>query len=587
MLPNVLGFSGLDGSLSFKEEQFPNLTAREWRMVQGLDSAAALVSSGHVVAAAAEERFTRQKGTDRFPKNAIRFCLEQGDTNLSEIDVIAHAFSYGAMRSHFEESSDFLLSQYEAVFSPELQKAHLDKHFPLGTSEKLVSVPHHSAHAASAFYLSGFDESLILVSDGMGEQESATISIGSSSGIRRIATVPANHSLGVLYSLFTHHLGFRFNSGEYKVMGLAPYGNARTHYAKINALVHLKDDGLYSIPILAGNHSGPENANYTGALAKLEELFGPARTPEGELTAYHFDIAAGLQAVLQNCQMHLLRHFRAQTGLENLCLAGGVALNCVANGTMLRSSLFKRLFVQPAAGDDGAAIGAALQVQKNEYDLTNRMGLPFWGPEYEDEEIEKVLQQDNGIRWKKNESYDDLAEHVAARIAKGEIIGWFQGRMEFGPRALGNRSILADPRGKEMRERINNLVKKREDFRPFAPAVTVEDAGRYFVLPSDVDAFSTMLCVAPVQKDEREGLPAVTHVDGSARVQTVAEKDNPRFWKLLRAFEKASGIPILLNTSFNVRGQPIVCSPSEAVTTFKDAGLDGLVIGDYLVELSA
>ena len=319
-------------------------------------------------------------------------------------------------------------------------------------------------------------------------------------------------------------------------------------------------------------------------LRGLTERFGPARDPEGEITQQHKDIAASLQAVLQACQLHVVRHFKQETGQRNLCMAGGVALNCSANGVIRRSRLFEGMFVQPAAGDDGCAIGAALYAQRlqDKSFRPRKMGMPLWGPEFGEAELRSAL--DGEVEFTKVDSFEELSCQIAKKLAAGQIVAWFQGRMEFGPRALGSRSILADPRDPTMRDKINSLVKKREAFRPFAPVVTQEGAAKYFdIAEGDEETYAHMLYVTPVRAAYREQLPAVTHIDGSSRVQTVFQKTNPRLWSLLKAFEQTTGLPILLNTSFNVKGQPIVCTPQEAVETFLRARLDVLVLGDYIV----
>jgi carbamoyltransferase len=415
-----------------------------------------------------------------------------------------------------------------------------------------------------------------------------TVAVGRGREITTLKQASAFHSLGVLYGVFTLYLGFCMNMDEYKVMGLAPYGNPRRYFEKVMELVNLKNDGTYTIPAFAKDKTLLEKETHTGILRLLAERFGPPREPESDITQDHKDIAAALQAVLQACQLDVLRHFKAETGQRRLCLAGGVALNCSLNGVLRRSRLFDGIFVQPAAGDDGCALGAALVASKlHEPEFKPRkMTVPLWGPEFEESDIRQALDARPDCAWTKPDSFDALCAHVAERLSAGEVVAWFQGRMEFGPRALGSRSILADPRDPAMRDRINSLVKKREGFRPFAPVVTREAARRYFdIVPGDEDAFAHMLYVTHVLPAHRQKLPAVTHVDGSARVQTVSEADNPRLWKLLRAFESVTSLPILLNTSFNVKGEPIVCTPREALNTFRNARLDALVLGDYLVEL--
>ena len=584
---NVIGISGLDNSVSFKKKEFPNLSAREYRIAQGFDSAAALAADNGVLAAAAEERFTGEKATGAFPVHAIQYCLEAGNLRPQEVDFVAHGFAYGPWKSFLEEQ-EFTRKQYHEVYAPEVQQKHFDDRFPsFNWKDKFVPVDHHLAHAASAFYPSGFGDALILISDGMGEVHSMTVAVGHGAEIQVIKQVPARHSLGILYGVFTLYLGFYMGLDEYKVMGLAPYGNPRRYYNKMQEFIKLKEDGTYIIPIFAHDQTPLDRETHAGVLKFLEEQFGPAREPESEITQQHQDIAAALQAVLQNCQLHVLRHFKHQTGQTNLCLAGGVALNCSANGVINRSRLFERMFVQPAAGDDGTALGAALYVrhQKDPGCKSARMTVPLWGPEYSDEEIQQVLSGREDCQSSRVESFESLCQDIAARIDKGQIVAWFQGRMEFGPRALGSRSILADPRDPTMRDRINSLVKKREAFRPFAPVVTKEAATRFFdIKPGEEDTYAHMLFVTQVRAPYREKLPAITHVDGSSRAQTVAQAHNPRLWQLLNEFEKLSGLPVLLNTSFNVKGQPIVCTPKEALDTFLFAKLDVLVMGNFIVE---
>jgi carbamoyltransferase len=477
---------------------------------------------------------------------------------------------------------------YSEVLSPDVQRRNLEQFFP-GTDwpGKLVPVEHHLAHAASAFYTSGFRDALILISDGMGEIHSMTVAVGQDADITVLRQIPALHSLGILYGVFTLYLGFAFGVDEYKVMGLAPYGDPAQFYGQMAALVQLRDDGTYTIPILATNRTTLDKETHRGVLAELASRFGPAREPGTPLTQHHKNIAAALQATLQATQLHVLRQFRKETRMENLCLAGGVALNCSANGTIKRSRIFKHVFIQPAAGDDGAALGAALYVQKqrNPHFPSARMTMPLWGPAFSRAEVDTVLAGHGGSRIERADSMSVMCRQVAERLYCGHIVGWFQGRMEYGPRALGSRSILADPRDPAMRDRINALVKKREAFRPFAPVVTEEGASTFFdIVKGDESTYSHMLFVAQVRAPFREQLPAVTHVDGSARVQTVSYTDNPVLWELLCAFEALTGFPILLNTSFNVKGQPIVCTPAEALDTFLFAGLDLLVMGDTLVE---
>jgi carbamoyltransferase len=583
---NVIGISGLHNSVPFKKREFPNLSSRQYRMVQGLDAAAALVNRHGVQAVAAEERFIREKKTGAFPVNAMRYCLQAANVTPDAIDFIAHGFAYERWREFFAHKP-FLHSLYAEVYAPEIQIGYLQEHFPPHDwSQKFVAVPHHLAHAASSFYVSGFQEALILVADGMGELESTTIAVGQDSHIDVLQQVPAPHSLGFLYGVFTHYLGFSMNEDEFKVMGLAPYGNPRRYFAQMMDLCQLQSDGTYRIPFLLQNHTLEEKETFGGSLHILTDLFGPPREPGADITQRDMDIAAAVQSVLEASLMHMLRHYKNKTGQSHLCMAGGVALNCSANGVIKRSRLFKDICIQPASSDDGTALGAALYVQNlhEPQRLYPRMTVPLWGPQYSTQEIEQALQHNPECKASRYDSWEALAYDITQRLVQGQIVALYQGRMEFGPRALGNRSIVADPRDPSMRDRINHLVKKRESFRPFAPAVITEAASEFFDIPAgDEASYAHMLFTTPVRRAYRTRLPAITHVDGSARVQTVTREDNPRFWTLLHEFGKATGIPLLLNTSLNVRGEPIVCTPAEAIETFLRAQLDALVMEDFLV----
>jgi carbamoyltransferase len=424
----------------------------------------------------------------------------------------------------------------------------------------------------------------------MGEIHSMTVAVGQGKDITVLRQVSSLHSLGILYGVFTMYLGLYFGVDEYKVMGLAPYGNQRKYYSQIADLVHLREDGTYTIPLFASNRTQEEKETHSGILRELESRFGPPRGPGAEFTQHHKDVAAALQGVLQTCQLHVLRHFRRETGMENLCMAGGVALSCAANGVIKRSRQFKRMFVQPASGDDGVALGAALYVQRinNPKFEPKRMAAPLWGPGFSREEIQETLSARKDCVVRHMDSFQSLCREVAERLDQGQIVGWFQGRMEYGPRALGNRSILADPRDPKMRDKINALVKKREGFRPFAPVVTKEAATKYFeIQEGEEDTYAHMLLVTQVRAAFRDKLPAITHVDGSARVQTVSRENYPHLWQLLREFEGVTGLPILLNTSFNVKGQPMICTPTEALDTFLFARLDLLVLEEFLISSHA
>jgi carbamoyltransferase len=583
---NVIGLSGFDNAVRFKQSGVTLTDKRLLRIAQGFDSAAVLLQNGRLEMAVAEERLVREKATGEFPVRSIQCCLDRAGLQPRDLDYVAHGFDYTPHRETFQ-GDDFHRALFDQVYEPQLQVQLLGTHFPgVDWTRKFVPVPHHLAHAASAFFQSGFDQALVMVSDGMGEVDSMTMYAARGTSFTPLAKVPAFHSLGVLYSVFTLYLGFDFNMDEYKIMGLAPYGDRRKYFKQVMDLVRLKDDGTYYIPLFGKNATVQDKETHAGVLASLTDLFGPPRAPDEGMDQRFKDLAAAVQSVLQSVQLHVLRHFAAQTGLKDLCLAGGVALNCTNNGVVLRSRLFRNVFVQPASGDDGAALGAALYVHhtRDENASAARIAAPLWGPAYSRADIESALEGRTDIKAVPYDSFTALAADAAARLDQGAIIGWFQGAMEFGPRALGSRSILADPRPADMRTRVNMLIKKREGFRPFAPAVVAEHAAEYFeVERGDEETFAHMLFVVPVQPAYREKLPAVTHVDGTARVQTVRRETNERFYEVLEAFAARSGMPILLNTSFNVKGQPIVCSPTEAIDTFLAAGLDALVLGDFMV----
>ncbi len=583
---NILGLSGFDNAVSFKRRHFSDLESRAYRIAQGFDSAAVLLKDGAVQFGIAEERISREKATGAFPVQSIKACLAHSHISPGDIDFVAHAFDYGPHKAGMQEEA-YYRAQYDEVYDSSLQVRRLEDNFPgVDWASRFVAVPHHLAHAASAFYQSGFTESLVFVSDGMGETDSMTVYTARGADLKLIASVPAFHSLGVLYSVFTLYLGFDFNMDEYKVMGLAPFGDKRKYFNQVMELVRLKDDGTYAIPLFAQNQTVLQRESHSGVVAAMVERFGPARTPEGEMNQHYKDLAAAMQAVLQTVQLHVLRHFANSTGLDSVCMAGGVSLNCTANGIIKRSRLFRNVFVQPAAGDDGAALGAALYVQHTRKPGTPapRIDAPLWGPEYSRDEIKKVLDARTDIVVQQFDNFDDVTAATAERLERGEILGWFQGRMEFGPRALGCRSIIADPRPADMRNRVNMLIKKREGFRPFAPAVAAEKATEYFEIDAgDEETFNHMLFVLPVRQAYRDKLHAITHIDGTARVQTVTRDTNQRFYDLLKAFEVKAGLPVVLNTSFNVRGQPIVCNPVEAVDTFLSAGLAALVIDNFIV----
>ena len=600
------------------------------------DSAAALVRDREIVAAAQEERFSRRKNDERFPRHAIEFCLRHAQLPLAELDAVVF---YDKPITKFAR----LLESYLAVAPRGL--ATFPRVLPGWLSEKLnlrqtireelpglredcpiLFTEHHQAHAASAFYPSPFTEAAILTVDGVGEWATTTIGQGQEERIEMLKELRFPHSLGLLYSAFTAYCGFRINSGEYKLMGLAPYGEPKYAPLIYEHLLDLKADGSYwlNLDYFAFLRS------FTMTNEKFHRLFGgPPRAPESPIQTRHMDVAASIQAVTNEVMLRLARHARKVTGQRHLCLAGGVALNCVANGLILRAGIFDRLWIQPAAGDAGGALGAALAVayQGGETVKSAECGvrsaecekdaaLPasrrrlksgqrdlmhgaLLGPEFSEAEVKAVLEAHRAVYERLDAAA--LLDRTVDLLAREKVVGWVQGRMEFGPRALGNRSILGDPRSPRMQSVMNLKVKFRESFRPFAPVVRWERARDYF----ELDAESPyMLLVAPVRetirqpadggatgldrlKQLRSAIPAVTHVDYSARVQTLKREQNPRFYALLERFERATGCAVLVNTSFNVRGEPIICTPDDAYRCFVNTEMDYLVIGNFVLERTA
>jgi carbamoyltransferase len=579
----ILGISGLSNSLPFKRDHWPGLDEREYRISQGHDAAAALVVDGRIVAAAAEERFNRRKHSAAFPRAAAEYCLREAGLRTYDLAEIAHSFNYEPYEEIY--SLDPVSQQlYDEVFSREALLAEVEDFAPDFPLRDVHQVRHHLSHAASACYASGWDECLTVVIDAMGETQGASIFHARNGDLGRLGEISANDSIGILYSLVTLHLGFDFNSDEYKIMGLAPYGDPHRYAAVFDEMVEYRDCGAIRIPLLRLNHTRHERENYLKTREWLDAHLINRRDPDAEITQEHRDVAAALQACLNRTVMHICGHYAQRTGLRKLAMAGGVALNCTANGLLMRSGLFDEIFVQPAAGDDGAALGAALFRASLRGPLEHlRMPTPLLGPEYDRTAIETALSDFvDHVQVHRFDSFEGVIHAAAERIRRGEVIGWYRGRMEFGPRALGNRSILADPGHPEMRDRINAMVKMREAFRPFAPAVSIEQVDRWFdVAPRT--SLPYMIATVIVRPEHRAALPAVTHVDGSARVQTVSAKDNSDFHGLLRAVGKFTGREMVLNTSFNVKGQPIVNTPREAIETFLGTGIDCLFIGNLLV----
>ncbi|MBM3559119.1 MAG: carbamoyltransferase [Alphaproteobacteria bacterium] len=580
------------------------------------DSAAALVEDGRIVAAAQEERFTRKKHDAGFPGNAVDYCLQAGGTRLDDIDFVAFydkpflkferlletyvAFAPRGFRS-FRMAIPVWLK--EKLFQKSLLRDELKRWAPdFDWMTKLVFAEHHQSHAASAFYPSPFEEALVLTMDGVGEWATTSVATGRGNALEMTRELHFPHSLGLLYSAFTYYTGFKVNSGEYKVMGLAPYGEPRFARTILDNIVDLKPDGTFRLDQSYFNYC--TGLTMTGP--KFHALFGgPPRPQESWLTQREMDLAASVQAVTEEIVLRLTRSLAAETGLRNLCLAGGVALNCVANGKVLRDGRFDNVWVQPAAGDAGGALGAALvachhfqgQPRHRNGGIDGMQGS-YLGPEYPQDDIEQRLAA-AGARFRTSAEPDVIAG-TADALARGEAVGWFQGRMEFGPRALGGRSILGDPRSPAMQKTLNLKVKYRESFRPFAPSVLREDVAEWFEMDCDSPY---MLMVAPVVERRRRAMtdaeealfgidklnvprseiPAVTHVDYSARVQTVHRESNPRYHALIEAFKQRTGCPVLVNTSFNVRGEPIVCTPEDAFRCFMGSEIDRLVVGDCVL----
>jgi carbamoyltransferase len=582
-MANVVGISGFEGSIPFKRAHWPGLEEREYRISQGHDSAAVLLVDGQIVAAAAEERFSRKKHTGDFPIGAIHYCLEAAGLKRNQIDELAHGFDYSRYRAAFRLDPT-TAEQYDAVFSREKLLAQVNHHLPGFPADRVYQINHHLAHAASAYYTSGWDECLVVIIDGMGEVHSATVYHAHDNKMDKLAEISAKDSIGILYSIITLHLGFDFNSDEYKIMGLAPYGNPARYRHFFEQAVELLDNGTIKIPILHINNDRLDRETYGATRRYLEEHLIPARAPEGDTTDDHRDVAAALQECLDKVMLHICGHFGRQTGLRRLAMAGGVALNCTANGRLLQSGIFDDIYVQPAAGDDGSALGAALWRGAQNGGVHNvRFPVPFLGPEPTRAEIDKAIA-DTGSRVEVTRfaSLTETCTEAAKLIKAGRVLGWYRGRMEFGPRALGHRSILADPGHPQMRDRINAMVKMREAFRPFAPAVTLEQVQDWFEVPRGFE-LPYMIMTADVRQQHRAALPAITHVNGSARVQTVSKKDNCEFHTLLEAVGKTTGREMVLNTSFNVKGQPIVNTPREAIDTFLGTGIEFLFLEDTLL----
>ena len=579
------------------------------------DSAAALIKDGNIISAAQEERFSRKKHDARYPYNAINFILEDSNIKLNEIDHIVFfekpflkferlletymAFAPKGFKS-FSLSMPIWLREklFQKKFLFEKLKQH-DENFK--DINRIKFSEHHYSHAASAFYPSPFKEAIILTLDGVGEWATTTVAMGKDNNLKMLKEIYFPHSLGLLYSAFTYYTGFKVNSGEYKVMGLAPYGKPRYKDLIIEKLMDLKNDGSFRLNMKYFNYA----TGLTMTNKKFSDLFGqPVREPKKQLLSqFHMDIASSIQAVTEEIVLRIVKNLAEEHKAKNLCLAGGVALNCVANGKIFKEKIFDNIWIQPAAGDAGGALGAALaywhrELDKPRNDLKDQMKGSYLGPRFNENQVENKLKELKAVFRK--EKTNQIISITAKELSNSKTVGWFQGRMEFGPRALGGRSILADPRSEKMQKELNLKIKFRESFRPFAPSVLRDDASKWFDLDYDSPY---MLLVAEVNKDKqlkmsdkeenlfgidklnikRSSIPAITHVDYSARIQTVHKETNPKYYDLLMEFKKKTDCPVLVNTSFNVRGEPIVCSVEDAFNCFMGTNLDILVIEDFIL----
>jgi carbamoyltransferase len=579
------------------------------------DAAAALIRDGEIVAAAEEERFTRKKHDYEFPHNAIKFCLKMAAMRSEDLDYVVF------FEKPFTKFERLLFTSMQTfptsrkVFQESMITWLTDKLWIKGLIKQTLNIPeskilfsnHHLSHAASAFFCSPFDQAAILTVDGVGEWATATYGVGNDRVITLKREIRFPHSLGLLYSAFTAFLGFEVNEGEYKVMGMAPFGEPK-YVDKVWKLINQEADGSFTLNMeyFTFHHS---TENTYGS--KFVDLFGPARdpksfffTPESGYPSYfgekpvnyarlaqeneHYaDVAASIQRVTEDVLIKIAHHLHQETAMTKLCMAGGVALNSVANGRILRETPFEEIYVQPAAGDGGGALGAALYAYHSVWNKPRNgaMKHAYWGKAYDAREVSTFLKQ-SGISHTHLEDEDRLLERVADAIDQGKVVGWFQGRFEWGPRALGNRSILANPGKAEMKDVVNTKIKFREPFRPFAPSVLIEKASDYFDLPDASRHYPAryMLYVMDVHENKRDKLPAITHVDGTARLQTVSADASPRYYRLIEKVEQATGLPVVLNTSFNLKGEPIVNTPLEAYSTFSRSGIDMLVLGEHVIE---
>ena len=579
------------------------------------DAAAALFRDGQLIAAAEEERFTRKKHDYEFPQNAIDFCLRTGGIQAGDLDYVVffekpfikfERLLLSSMQT-FPQSHKVFREAMVTWFGDKLWIKHLIQNRLGLPPSKIIFSEHHLSHAASAFFCSPFEEAAILTVDGVGEWTTASFGIGKGTDIKLFKEIRFPHSIGLLYSAFTAFLGFEVNEGEYKVMGMAPFGTPR-YVEKVQKLIRFGNDGSFELDMDYFSFHYSTDRTYNN---RFVDLFGAPRDPKAHFftasteyptyfgdkpsnfdaaarsNQHYADLAASIQAVTEEALLRMATALQRETGLKNLCMAGGVALNSVANGKILKQTAFENIYIHPAAGDSGGAVGAAM------YLYHAILGKPrsfvmqhaYWGQEHGPAEIETFLKNEN-ISYQRLTSEDQVVDQVTDRLQQGKVVGWYQGRFEWGPRALGNRSIIADPRRTDMKDIVNVKIKFREPFRPFAPSVLAEKAGDYFELDNPPSHYPArfMLYVVDVRKEKQDVLPAITHVDGTGRLQTVTSDSNPRYYRLIETFGDATGVPVILNTSFNLKGEPIVNTPAEAYSTFSRSGMDTLVLENYIID---
>ncbi len=557
------------------------------------ESSCALIKDGRICAIGEEERFNREKHTWKFPANAIRYCLDSEKITLSDVSAIAFFWdpakelrdnfshfvrymprSLNLLKTHSGGAEMAFFKRNKAMSNV---ASDLQKHFQLKKLPEVHFLEHHLCHAASAFFISPFEEAAILTIDGRGESTSTMLSVGRGNKIEKIREIAVPHSLGHLYAGITDFLGFKPFHDEWKVMGMSAYGKD-TYVKDFEDIFRFDKDGIYSLNLEYFSFHTHGQSRWLSD--RFYKKFGPKREKSGEYTQHYYDIAFALQKAVEKAGVQLAQHLYKITGLPNLCMTGGVVLNCLMNREVVRQTLFKEFFFQPIANDAGTSLGAALYFNHQVLNQPRnfQFNSVYWGPEFTNEQIETALKA-NGVKYRKT---DFIAKETAKRIADGKIVGWFQGRMECGPRALGNRSITIDPTRAEMKDKLNARVKRREGFRPFAPSVLEERWQEYFEIPKNQPS-PYMILIGDVKAGKQQEIPAVTHADNTARVHTVSKKVNPKYWELISEFEKIKGVPVLLNTSFN-ENEPIVCTPDEAVKCFLRTEFDVLSIGDFLVE---